>query len=208
MELSTWEAWYQNDDTPWDKGEPAPGLVDFLNRHTELERCSVCVPGCGTGHDAREWAAHGFEVTGYDFAPTAIKRARKLANNSDLKIHLIQEDFLSARPPKRFDWVFEHTLLSAIDPSRRPEYFSAIPRFVKPGGHFLAIHFIIPDIDEPPFGISREEIMDRMLPHFDLIDEWVPRSWPNRVGEELMFWWRRKTNDETGEDSHNRLGQH
>jgi hypothetical protein len=33
--------------------------------------------------------------------------------------------------------------------------------------------------------------MDRFSPHFSLQAEWVPRSYPNRTGLELVLWWRK-----------------
>jgi hypothetical protein len=41
------------------------------------------------------------------------------------------------------------------------------------------------------FGTTREEIIARFAPHFALVQDWVPRSYPNRTGRERMFWWRR-----------------
>jgi hypothetical protein len=35
--------------------------------------------------------------------------------------------------------------------------------------------------------------MERFSPHFDLMLDWVPRSYPNRTGLERMFWWRKKS---------------
>ena len=55
-----WEAHYQANDTPWDKGEPSPGLVDWLAAHPAVPRGTVLVPGCGMGHDVRAWAAAGW----------------------------------------------------------------------------------------------------------------------------------------------------
>jgi len=47
-----WEQRYLAEDMPWEKGAPSPGLVDFLAAHRDLTGQTVCVPGCGTGHDA------------------------------------------------------------------------------------------------------------------------------------------------------------
>ena len=58
-----WESKYQAGDMPWEKGEASPGLVDFLAAHPELPRGTVCVPGCGTGHDVRAWAQAGFAAS-------------------------------------------------------------------------------------------------------------------------------------------------
>ena len=70
-----WEHRYQTKDMPWEKGAPSPGLVDFLSTAQSLPRGSVCVPGCGTGHDVRAWAGAGFDAFGFDLAPSAIRLA-------------------------------------------------------------------------------------------------------------------------------------
>src|SRR5438094_5047210 len=74
---SYWEARYQSGDMPWEKGAPSPGLVDFLAAHPEIPRGKVCVPGCGTGHDVRAFAAAGFDAHGFDIAPSAIQLANE-----------------------------------------------------------------------------------------------------------------------------------
>src|SRR6266568_7533757 len=63
MSQTNWETRYQTNDMPWEKGAPSPGLVDFLAAHPDLPRGTVCVPGCGTGHDVRAWAGAGFDVS-------------------------------------------------------------------------------------------------------------------------------------------------
>ena len=54
--------------------------------------------------------------------------------------------------------------------------------------------YLIVDRDGPPFGTTREEVLERFSPHFELVADWVPRSYPNRAGLERMFWWRRGGN--------------
>ena len=104
-------------------------------------------------------------------------------------------DFLRATSPFLFDWVFEHTLFCAIQPGERDEYVRALLRWLKPGGQYLAVNYLIPDRDGPPFGTTRDELRQRFSPHFDPVQEWVPRSYPNRTGLELMLWWRRSGQD-------------
>jgi ubiquinone/menaquinone biosynthesis C-methylase UbiE len=193
MSRDYWEQRYQAEDMPWEKGEPSPGLVDFLAAHPELPRGTVCVPGCGSGHDAREWAKAGFSAFGYDLAPSAIRLATEKTSAAGLTAKFQLADFLRDDPPDRFDWLFEHTLFCAIDPAARDEYVRAVLRWLKPDGQYLAVNYFIPDEDGPPFGTTREEQWKRFSPHFDLVRDWVPRSYPNRTGLERMFWWRRKT---------------
>jgi cyclopropane fatty-acyl-phospholipid synthase-like methyltransferase len=191
MSLNYWEQRYQTGDTRWEKGEPSPGLVDFLAAHPELPRGSVCVPGCGTGHDVREFARAGFDVSGFDIAPSAIRLCEEKTKAAGLKAKFQLADFLRDEPPQKFDWLFEHTLFCAIQPSERDEYVRAVLWWLKPGGQYLAVNYLIPDEDGPPFGTTREELIERFSPHFSLLSEWTPRSYPNRTGFERMMWWRK-----------------
>ncbi len=191
MSFTDWEARYQTGDMPWEKGAPSPGLVDFLAAHRDLAGKTVCVPGCGTGHDVREWARAGFEVYGYDLAPSAIRLSRERTQAAGLGAEFQLGDFLRDEPPFLFDWIFEHTLFCAIDPGEREPYVKAVLRWLKPGGQYLAVNYLILDTDGPPFGTTREEVLKRFSPHFALLGEWVPRSYPNRTGLERMFWWRK-----------------
>jgi hypothetical protein len=247
MSLNYWEQRYQASDMPWEKGAPSPGLVDFLAAHPDLRggnalvaaattpntarkmgpsatRASqppptVCVPGCGSGHDAREFAKAGFATFGYDIAPSAIRLAtqktmadgklgapascRRVAADGKhagetpalpggLNTSFQLADFLHDVPPQKFDWLFEHTLFCAIQPQERDDYVRAALRWLKPDGQYLAVNYLIPDTDGPPFGTTRDELWRRFSPHFELVEELVPRSYPNRTGLELLLWWRRK----------------
>ena len=219
MSREYWESRYQSSDMPWEKGAPAPGLVDFLAARPDLPRGTVCVPGCGTGHDVREFARAGFDAFGFDIAPSAIrfatektmadgslgapascrrvaadgKHAGKMPALPDvLEAKFQPADFLHDEPPQLFDWIFEHTLFCAIKPPERDEYVRAALRWLKPDGQYLAVNYLIPDKDGPPFGTTRDELWRRFSPHFELVEERVPRSYPNRTGLELLLWWRRK----------------
>ena len=192
MNEQFWEHRYQTQDMPWEKGAPSPGLVDFLAAHRNLPGETVCVPGCGTGHDAREWAKAGFRAYGYDLAPSAIRLSVERTQAAGLRAEFRRADFLRDDPPFAFDWIFEHTLFCAIQPAERNQYVRAVLRWLKPGGHYLAVNYLIPDKDGPPFGTTRAELWQRFSPHFRLKQKWVPRSYPNRIGLELMLWWERK----------------
>ena len=192
MDREYWEARYQTKDMPWEKGAPSPGLVDFLKANPALRRGTVWVPGCGTGHDVRVWAAVGFSASGFDIAPSAIRLATETTRAAGLTANFSLGDFLRDDPPFLFDWIFEHTLFCAIQPAERDAYVQAVLCWLKPNGQYLAVNYLIPDEEGPPFGTNREELRQHFSPHFDVLQEWVPRSYPNRTGLELMLWWRRK----------------
>ena len=122
-----WEQRYRTGDTPWEKGAPAPPLLEWIAHRGPL-RGNILVPGCGSGHDVRAIASasQAAQVVGMDIAPSALDQARRfpvagqetylLANLFDLPAVLIG----------RFEWVFEHTCFCAIDPQQRPDYVWAI----------------------------------------------------------------------------------
>ena len=192
MSQDYWEQRYQTGDMSWEKGAPSPGLVDFLAAHPELPRGSVCVPGCGTGHDAREFAKAGFAAFGFDIAPSAIRLAMEKTRAAGPAAQFQRADFLRDDPPQLFDWIFEHTLFCAIQPDERDDYVRAVLRWLKPDGQYLAVNYlIVEDEAGPPFSVTRDELCRRFSPRFGLVADWIPRSYPNRTGRERMFWWRR-----------------
>ena len=184
-----WEAQYQKGETPWDKGAPSPGLVDFLA--LEPVRGRVLVPGCGVGHDVRALAASAEEVVGLDIAPSGIKGAARFPRVGNERYELGNLFDLPPHLRGGFDWVWEHTCFCAIDPSMRAAYVEAVANALKPGGKLLAIYYLDPGHDSPdegpPFGVSIAELDALFLPRFDLVREWLPaRAYPGREGREWM----------------------
>ena len=184
-----WEAQYQKQETPWEKGAPHPGLVDFLAREPVCGR--VLVPGCGLGFDVRALAAQGAEVTGLDIAPSAVERARQSLRAGGE--HYEMGDLFALRAEMRgaFDWVWEHTCFCAIDPARRADYVAAVAGALRPGGRLLAVFYLDPGNtrpDEgPPFETTIAELDRLFLPRFTLVREWLPaRTYPGREGREWM----------------------
>jgi SAM-dependent methyltransferase len=190
-----WEARYLADDMPWEKGAPAPPLVDWLARN-QIPGL-VLVPGCGSGHDVRELARAGAEPIGIDIAPSAITRAESLPRAGSERYRV---ENLFALPPELtgvFDWAFEHTCFCAIDPKRRADYAAAIAAALKPHGRLLAIFYLDPGHahpgDGPPFGVTRAELDTLFTPQFETLEEYVPSiAYPGREGRELVRVMRRR----------------
>jgi len=192
-----WENRYLEGDTPWDKGEASPGLIDFLDREPLKGR--VLIPGCGLGHDVRAIAAAGgaaVEPVGLDIAPAAVERARSFPRAGRERYELGD---LFALPPEwrgAFDAVWEHTCFCAIDPSLREAYAASVEGALKPGGLFLAIFYLNPDMEPgengPPFGATPAELDGFFGSRFELVDDWTPaRAFKGREGRERMRLYRK-----------------
>ncbi|MFO1438286.1 MAG: methyltransferase domain-containing protein [Verrucomicrobiaceae bacterium] len=185
MNITSWEQAYQDNFTPWDRGEPSPALVEFVERHELTGR--VLVPGCGVGHDVAFLVSRGLDAVGLDIAPTAIERAK--VRYPELAERFVLGDLFELKD--QFDAVVEHTCLCALPPTWREKYREAVAGLLKPGGRLIGVFFINPEMDEgetgPPFGISEAELKALMAPRFELVESYVPHTaYPGREGREMI----------------------
>ncbi len=192
-----WEAQYRAGDTPWDKGAPAPPLLEWLENPAHRFDGRVLVPGCGLGHDVRALAATGQaeEVCGLDVSPAALAAARRVPsarNETYVEADLFN---LPAACRGHFDWVFEHTCFCAIDPGRRADYVRAVMEALRPGGRLFAIFYLQPWANGearppsggPPFGVEVRELDALFAGAFERVEEWTPaRAYAGREGRELV----------------------
>ena len=190
---TVWEQRYRSDDIPWEKGYAAPPLAEILSKQKLTGR--VLVPGCGFGHDVRLLAQAGTVPLGLDISPYAIDKAKSYNQVAKEKYEV--GDFFSLHESgcSKFDWIFEHTFLCAIDPTLRGDYVHSAFRLLKDNGHLAAVFFIhIEDPEGPPYPISSEEVDQLFHPKFDTLEQWVPKSaYPGREGREEVRIIRRKT---------------
>ncbi|HBR67532.1 MAG TPA: hypothetical protein DEA16_05250, partial [Opitutae bacterium] len=195
-----WNAAYEDDDTPWDKGIAAPPLRAFLAKHPIRGR--VLVPGCGLGHDVRLLAEQGASVVGLDIVPKAVRQALAVTAVGDERFEVA--DFLNL-PDNfhgQFDAVVEHTCLCALDPAQRLAYVRAVLQALKPGGMYLAVFFRVVsdyDGDGPPHPITAEEIETLFGEAFETIDRVVPQDcYPARpVGSEEVCLMRKRSGSDS-----------
>lgn len=193
-----WEQCYHSGITPWDKGTPAPPLVEWLETRPNSIRGPLLVPGCGLGHDIHPLLSlsEAAPIVGLDIAPEAIRRARRQFSDPRVRFEIDDLFALPERHMDAYDWVWEHTCFCAIDPSRRDDYVSAAHRALRPGGQLLAVFYVDPYDDEhrpgegPPHGVTIEELEERFVGSgaFRRLESYVPgRSYQGREGLERMM---------------------
>lgn len=134
-----WELRYQSRQTGWDRGAMNPQLRHWLNAGTLKAPARIAVPGCGSGWEVAELAARGFDVTGLDYAPAAVSRARALLDSQKLDAELVQADVLTWKPDHGFDAIYEQTCLCALHPDTWVAYGAALHRWLVPGGRLFAL---------------------------------------------------------------------
>ncbi len=181
-----WESLWQEGDTGWDLGKPAPPLQRSLREMAAGTR--LLVPGAGAGHDPIAAAKVGHKVTAIDLAATACERMRK--NSMYIDLEIICGDALEYAPDEPFDDVLEYTFLVALEPIDRQKWAEAQHRFIRPGGrlHALVFPFGRPHSEGgPPWGLTCEDVL-RLLPNWEIIiDEEPLDSVERRQGHERLL---------------------
>ncbi|MCU0523678.1 MAG: TPMT family class I SAM-dependent methyltransferase [Elainella sp. Prado103] len=155
-----WQGRYQEGTDRWDLGQPAPPFVSLLTADQAPAPGSMAVLGSGRGHDALLFAAHGFAVTGFDFAPFAIETATQAAQQRGLPAQFLCRDIftLAEEFSHQFDYVLEHTCFCAILPEQRADYVQMVHQILRPGGELIALFWAHSRPGGPPFGVSLAEI--------------------------------------------------
>jgi methyl halide transferase len=155
-----WEADYQRKTDGWDLAGPTPALRR-LAESGRFKPGRMLVPCAGRGHDAREFARHGFAVTAVDFSAFAVQEMQRLADPA-APVEILQHDMfeLPHSMDETFDYVLQYTCFCAIDPQRRSGYADLIARLLKPGGIYIDLAFPLDGrAGGPPFATSEDEIV-------------------------------------------------
>src|SRR5512138_1456866 len=155
-----WESDYESRTDGWDLAGPTPAL-QRLAGSGRFPPGRMLVPCAGRGHDAREFARHGFNVTAVDFSPYAVQEMKRLAD-PDAPIEIVQGDMfeLPHALDEAFDYVLQYTCFCAIDPKRRADYADLVRRLLKSGGMYIDLAFPLDDRPGgPPFAVSEDEII-------------------------------------------------
>ena len=194
-EAEYWEQRYHEGTDRWDIGQAAPPFASLLSSPSAPKPGRTAVLGCGRGHDALLFAARGFDVIGFDFAPVAIAAATALAEANQSPAQFLQRDIfdLATEFPGEFDYVIEHTCFCAIAPEQRPAYVQLVHTLLKPQGQLLGLFFTHNRPGGPPFGITPTEIQQYFASTFHLL-ELAPatNSVPERQGEEHLARFQRR----------------
>jgi SAM-dependent methyltransferase len=168
------------DSIPWNIGTPPDALVALVTGGSVLP-CTTIDLGCGAGNYAIFLAGLGFDVTGVDGSPTAIRIAEKNAQEKGVRCRFIVADLLGDlhEVSGTFDFAFDWELLHHIFPEDRETYVRNVHRVLSPGAMYLSVCF---SEEDPQFGgtgkfrrtpigttlyfSSESELRELFLPYF------------------------------------------
>ena len=123
--------------------ETPPELLVELVDSGKVHPCKAVDLGCGAGNYAIYLAGRGFEVTGIDFSPTAIRIARENAEKKTVKCNFFVADIIDEldKVNQTWDFAYDWGLLHHIFPEQRRKYLENVRRILNPKGKFLSLCF-------------------------------------------------------------------
>ena len=133
--------WMYRRGAPWEGG-PRSELVQLVRtgRLDPAELPRALDVGCGSGANAIFLAEHGFEVTGIDFSPVALDKARA-ATPMPLapRLRWIEGDVTDPEVlgGEMFDLVVDYGTLDDLRGVARGAMAALVTTSTRPGGHFL-----------------------------------------------------------------------
>lgn len=130
------------EEIPWNMETPPELLVELVDSG-KVRPCKAVDLGCGAGNYAIYLAGRGFEVTGIDFSPTAIRIAKENAEKKGVKCNFFVADVIDGldKINQTWDFAYDWGLLHHISPKRRRKYLENVRRILNPKGKFLSVSF-------------------------------------------------------------------
>lgn len=170
------------EEIPWNIETPPDALVELIESG-KVKPCKTIDFGCGAGNYAIYLASVGFDVTGIDISPSAIKTAKENAKKKKVKCNFLVADVLGDldEVKQTFDFAYDWELLHHTYPEKRKKYVENVYRILNPGGNYLSVCFSEKDPQfggsgkyrETPLGTilyfsSEDESRDLFEPYFNI----------------------------------------
>ena len=129
---------YSSNSIPWETG-PREALVSLVESG-RVKPCRAIDLGCGTATNVLYLAQNGFDVTGVDFIPAAIKIGRVKARQAGVRANLVVDDLTNLQHINGiFDLLVDYGTMDDLSPSHRDLYMKNVLPLTHPGSLFLFV---------------------------------------------------------------------
>ena len=127
--------------------EFARRIMRFLPQATGERRLSAVDIGAGEGRDAVFFAERGLDVLAVDVAPNGLKKAMRLARETDVDLSVEQANINTLHLTRELDLIYSIGTLQYLLPENRSERFEYLREHTTPDGiHALFVFVSHPDI--------------------------------------------------------------
>ena len=159
-----WRYWIRR--TPWDTSITPPEVMAFLSTAKPGRALDL---GCGTGTNAITMAKHGWQVTGVDFSPKAIRSARNKAGRVGLMIDFRVGDVADLHDLScPYDYALDIGCLFTLREEHRGPYAAGLERLLRPGSPFMLYAWLPRQHRGRPRGMTPEEVKALFRDRFEL----------------------------------------
>ncbi|HTZ14093.1 MAG TPA: class I SAM-dependent methyltransferase [Mycobacterium sp.] len=172
--------------TPWDGHPQSAALRELIEGTDALPPGSALDVGCGTGDSSIYLAQRGWQVSGVDFTPKALDKARAKARTADAAVDFVHADVThlsQAGITGPFQVIVDNGCFHGMSDGDRDRYVQEISAVAAPGARLLMIAFK-PSGRFGPAGVDQTEIERRFTPTWALISATDEPRWTavNRIG--------------------------
>lgn len=154
MDARAWDERYEGTDLLW-SAEANRFLVAEVEHMPPGDALDL---GCGEGRNAVWLAERGWQVTGVDFSPVGLDKARRLAAARDVEVEWLEADLFEWAPPEAtFDlvlWLYLHP-----PPERRHELLTRFSAALRPGSVMLVVGHHVENLEHGVGGPPYPEIL-------------------------------------------------
>ncbi len=157
--------------TPWDRHPQSAMLRELVEGADTLPRASALDVGCGTGDTSIYLAQHGWQVTGVDFTPKALEKARTKARDAGVTVNFVHGDVTHLRQAGisgSFQVIVDNGCFHGMSDGDRDLYVQEISGAAAPSARLLMIAFK-PSGRFGPVGADQTEIERRFTPTWALV---------------------------------------
>jgi SAM-dependent methyltransferase len=141
---------------PWDSGISPPELLEFIQTHPPGKAIDL---GCGSGTNVVTLARAGWQVSGVDFAPRAIRIAKKKLKRENLTADLRVGDVTKLEGIRTsFDLALDIGCFHGLSQSGKQDYLTQLDRLLAPNGFWLMYGFFRTSPHHAPLGLVEADI--------------------------------------------------
>ncbi len=165
--------------TPWDGHPQSATLRELIEGADALPPGSALDIGCGTGDASIYLARHGWQVTGVDFVPKALDKARAKARAADAPVTFVHADVThlsQAGIGAGFQVIVDNGCFHGMSDADRDLYVQEVSEVAAPGARLFMVAFKRSGRIGPP-GVEQAEIERRFTSTWTLLSATDEPRW-------------------------------